>query len=388
MPSPRLPAPFASPSSRSSLACRWRCSASGCSSTSAHLTGSFAAAGIVAGAFAVSLGVGGPLLGRLVDRRGQTTVLLAGRAGRGRRASRRPRCCRPARRSSRSSRWPPSLGLSTPPVGACLRAILPAVVARPRGAARRLRRRVGRDRADLDLRPARSSCWSRVAWSTGAALVLAGAVLVAGTAVFAAQPASRAWRPAAAPERARGGSLRAPAMRTLVLVLLARRRGLRRRRGRRRRGRRRARQRGRRRPAARHLGRGLAGGRRHRRAHGRRRAHRRRPRARARRRSPRATSPSPRPPAAPWRWGRCSRRRGDHRADLRERLRHGRPRGAGRDRDRGVRLAEHRRRRSAPRPARRAPEPSPTPPARRRPSCSPAPPAPPPPSSRRCARGP
>ena len=43
-----------------------------------HLTGSFAAAGIVAGAFALSLGVGGPLLGRLVDRRGQTTVLLAG----------------------------------------------------------------------------------------------------------------------------------------------------------------------------------------------------------------------------------------------------------------------------------------------------------------------
>ena len=42
-----------------------------------HLTGSFATAGIVAGAFAVSLGVGGPLLGRQVDRRGQTTVLLA-----------------------------------------------------------------------------------------------------------------------------------------------------------------------------------------------------------------------------------------------------------------------------------------------------------------------
>ena len=41
-----------------------------------HLTGSFATAGIVAGAFAVSLGVGGPLLGRLVDRRGQTMVLL------------------------------------------------------------------------------------------------------------------------------------------------------------------------------------------------------------------------------------------------------------------------------------------------------------------------
>src|SRR6476661_11056272 len=42
-----------------------------------HLTGSFATAGTAAGAFAASLGVGGPLLGRLVDRRGQTAVLLS-----------------------------------------------------------------------------------------------------------------------------------------------------------------------------------------------------------------------------------------------------------------------------------------------------------------------
>src|SRR5919108_224245 len=41
-----------------------------------QLTGSFAAAGIVAGAYAVSLGIGGPLLGQLVDRRGQTSVLV------------------------------------------------------------------------------------------------------------------------------------------------------------------------------------------------------------------------------------------------------------------------------------------------------------------------
>jgi MFS family permease len=35
-----------------------------------HLTGSFAAAGLVTGAYAGAVGVGGPLLGRLVDRRG------------------------------------------------------------------------------------------------------------------------------------------------------------------------------------------------------------------------------------------------------------------------------------------------------------------------------
>ena len=43
-----------------------------------HLTGSYATAGIVSGVNAVALGIGGPLLGKLVDRRGQTGVLVVG----------------------------------------------------------------------------------------------------------------------------------------------------------------------------------------------------------------------------------------------------------------------------------------------------------------------
>jgi predicted MFS family arabinose efflux permease len=50
-------------------------------------------------------------------------------------------------------------------------------------------------------------------------LAAAGAVLVVATAAFATQPASRAWRPAPA-QGPRGGSLRTPAMRTLVAVLV------------------------------------------------------------------------------------------------------------------------------------------------------------------------
>jgi MFS family permease len=42
-----------------------------------RLTGSFAAAGVVTGVYAIGEGVGAPLLGQLVDRRGQTLVLLA-----------------------------------------------------------------------------------------------------------------------------------------------------------------------------------------------------------------------------------------------------------------------------------------------------------------------
>src|SRR3954451_2137619 len=46
----------------------------------AALTGTFAAAGLVTGAYAIATGVGGPLAGRLVDRRGQTLVLCGSAA--------------------------------------------------------------------------------------------------------------------------------------------------------------------------------------------------------------------------------------------------------------------------------------------------------------------
>jgi MFS family permease len=184
-----------------------------------HLTGSLAAAGIVAGAFAVALGVGGPLLGRLVDRRGQTTVLVAGALVAG--AALAATAVLPTGAPVAALvALAVVLGLSAPPVGACMRTLLPAVV----GDREALRAAYAAESAAIEL------TWISgpplvlvvaVAWSTGAALALAGAVLVAGTAVFVAQPASRAWRPEPAPERPRGGSLRTPAMRTLVLVLLA-----------------------------------------------------------------------------------------------------------------------------------------------------------------------
>src|SRR3954469_22566167 len=45
-----------------------------------QLTGSLVAAGSATGAYALGLAAGGPLLGRLADRRGQTGVLLASAA--------------------------------------------------------------------------------------------------------------------------------------------------------------------------------------------------------------------------------------------------------------------------------------------------------------------
>ena len=61
------------------------------------LTGSYARGGAVAGAYTLALGISNPLLARVVDRRGQTLVLLrAAHRWLPARSSRR-RCCRPAR---------------------------------------------------------------------------------------------------------------------------------------------------------------------------------------------------------------------------------------------------------------------------------------------------
>jgi MFS family permease len=184
-----------------------------------HLTGSFAAAGLVTGVYAVALGAGGPLLGVLVDRRGQTLVLLAS-------------ACAAAAFLGAVAVLPagaplPVLialaagtGIATPPLGACLRALLPGLL---------------HDPSELRAAYAVEASASEVTWvagpplalglgalwSSGAALAAAGIVLMVATAAFAAQPASRDWRPVAGGPRARGGSLRAPAMRTLVLVMVA-----------------------------------------------------------------------------------------------------------------------------------------------------------------------
>ena len=184
-----------------------------------HLTGSFAAAGLVAGAYGVALGVGGPALGQLVDRRGQTSTLLAS-------ASVSAALLGAVAMLPAGAPFPvlvglaAGIGLATPPLGACLRTLLPGLLPDP-----------GSVRAAYAVEASASELtWVSgpplalglgALWSTGAALVFAGAVLLAGTAAFALQPASRAWRPDRGAARARGGSLRAPAMRTLVVVLVA-----------------------------------------------------------------------------------------------------------------------------------------------------------------------
>ena len=183
-----------------------------------RLTGSFAAAGVVAATLAIAEGGGGPLLGRLVDRCGQTIVLLAGAGVAG--AALAVIALLPAGVPV----WllvvlAAVLGLALPPIGACMRALLPDVVCEDE-----LRSAYAAETTAAELTwiagPPLVLLLAAV-FSTGVALLVAGVILVSATTAFAVQPASRAWRPKPAPPVRRGGSLRAPAIRTLVFVLVA-----------------------------------------------------------------------------------------------------------------------------------------------------------------------
>ena len=95
-----------------------------------RLTGSFAIAGLVSGAYAVGSAASAPLLGGLVDRGGQTRVLISGST---------ITAVVLVVNGLLPAGTPPLLlvalgaatGLCTPPLAACVRTLLPAIVAEP-----------------------------------------------------------------------------------------------------------------------------------------------------------------------------------------------------------------------------------------------------------------
>jgi predicted MFS family arabinose efflux permease len=184
----------------------------------AALTGSVAQAGLVSGAYAAALGIGGPVVGRVADRRGQTGVLVASTVtstGLLAAVALAPAGTGVAALTVLAA----GLGVATPPVAACLRAALPDALP---------------DSGELRTAVAFQATLAELAWITGpplvlgiaaavstrAALLVAAAGVLAGTAAFARQPASRTWRPAADTSRRRG-AMRSPGMRTLVAILAA-----------------------------------------------------------------------------------------------------------------------------------------------------------------------
>jgi predicted MFS family arabinose efflux permease len=187
-----------------------------------HLTGSFAPAGLVTATYAVALAVGGPVLGRLVDRRGPAPVLVPAAVG-------------AAVALTAAAVLPPGApvgvvalvaalaGLTMPPVAACARALLGGLVggeAAPSAYAA--------DATALELTwlagPPLAIGVGRLT-STGAAMAMVAALVLTGTLALAAHPAARRPRPAAPAWAARSagrcGALRSPGVRTLVPVYVS-----------------------------------------------------------------------------------------------------------------------------------------------------------------------
>jgi len=182
-----------------------------------QLTGSFAVAGVVSAAYAIGSAVSAPLLGGLVDRRGQTEVLVAGATVTALAliaAGLEPRSAPPILLVALAA----AAGAASPPLDACVRTLLPQIAPDPE----RLRTLFAFESAVLEVTfvvgPPLALGIGAI-WSTGVALVLSGLTLLAGTLAFATRRASRRWRPEDKTQRRRGGSLRSPSIRTLVLIV-------------------------------------------------------------------------------------------------------------------------------------------------------------------------
>jgi predicted MFS family arabinose efflux permease len=185
----------------------------------ARLTGSFAAAGVVTGAHALAVGIGGPLLGRIVDRRGQTLVLVAGGS-----ISAALLCTLALLPAGTPLllliALAAGIGFALPPVGACMRSLLPSLLPDPAAARSVYAAEASAVEFTWILGPPIALCLGALL-STGAALAIAGLGLLAGTLAFAAQSSSREWRPQAAATQSRGSALQSGAMQTLIVALVA-----------------------------------------------------------------------------------------------------------------------------------------------------------------------
>lgn len=182
-----------------------------------RLTGSFAAAGAVVATFAAAGSVGGPVLARLIDAYGQARPLAAAAA-----------CSSVALLivalvpASTPILFLAVLagvaGLALPPVGACMRTLLPGLV----------------DRSALQTAYAAEATATELtfvagppvvllaagATSSAAAIAAAACLLGVATIAFAMQSAARAWQPSSRERRGVAGALRARGMQTLVAAFL------------------------------------------------------------------------------------------------------------------------------------------------------------------------
>jgi MFS family permease len=183
-------------------------------------TGSYATAGLVVAAQALASGAAAPFLGRLMDRVGQTPVLLACAA---------VFPCAVAGLIA-VAEWAPQtvpllacavvFGVSYPPLFAALRTLLSELAGRAGVAETAFALEAIMQELFFILGPLTVAVVVALA-SPQVALALVGAMTAAGTIAFAALPPSRGWRPVRPPTEHRHGVLSSAGMRTLLVVSAA-----------------------------------------------------------------------------------------------------------------------------------------------------------------------
>lgn len=178
---------------------------------------SFAEVGAITGASGLAVGVTVPLLGRLIDRVGQTRVLVATATLRLASDAALVTAALSGSGTVVLVALAVSAGASTPPVSPCMRTLWPRLVARDR-----LDTAFAFDALQLEVvfifGPLLAAALA-TAISPEVAFITAATMQGAGALAFASAPASRAWRAERLPEGGRRGALSAPGMRALVAAL-------------------------------------------------------------------------------------------------------------------------------------------------------------------------
>jgi MFS family permease len=176
---------------------------------------SYSVAGTIAATFSVAMAVGAPLIGRSIDRRGQTEVLSLTAAA---------TAVLLGAAALVTPVWALAplvalAGLLQPPVGACTRVLWPVLMPDPP----RVQAAFALDAAAFELTYVLSPLivvGALGAWSAQAGLIACALLLAGGTAAFLTTPASRGWRPDPTAGRVRGGALGSQAVRVLVVANL------------------------------------------------------------------------------------------------------------------------------------------------------------------------
>lgn len=181
-------------------------------------TGSFLSAGAVVGTFTLAGALASPLQGALVDRLGQTRVLLPCAVVQGALLVGFVPAADAGLGEAGMIGWATVAGAFLPPVSGCVRALWPMLATDQQTLERIYALDAISQEAIYTLGPLLAGTVA-VLVSPGASVLLCAAIALAGTALFASCPASRGARGA---QRGpwRGGALRSSALRLLLLSAL------------------------------------------------------------------------------------------------------------------------------------------------------------------------